>query len=119
MEYIKKENRDYVLNKFHDTTKPFTGYERFRVRRDEIYSSDTGMDADSIKAGILRLDESIKDLPHSIRKAKAFEFVLKNTRISCDSRDRFPGLNMTDRPLHKALVNLWEKEVFDKIADFT
>ena len=115
MEYIIDRDREYILNKFHDTRKRFTGFERFIVRRDEIFSADTGMDADSIIEGILRLDERIKAAPHPVRKAKAFDFVLKNTRISCDSRDRFPGINMTDRPLHKTLVNVWEREVFDEI----
>ena len=115
MEYIKEQDLDYILNKFHDTHKPFTGFERFIIRRDEIFSKDTGMNPDSVVECVLRQDERLKDFPHPVRKAKAFEFVLKNTRISCDARDRFPGLNMTDRPLHKTLVNAWRKEVFEEI----
>jgi formate C-acetyltransferase len=115
MEYIKEQDLDYILNKFHDTHKPFTGFERFIIRRDEIFSKDTGMNPDSVVECVLRQDERLKDFPHPVRKAKAFELVLKNTRISCDARDRFPGLNMTDRPLHKTLVNAWRKEVFEEI----
>ncbi len=114
MEYIKPNDYEYIINKYHDTSKSFNSFQRF-IRRDEIFSPETGLDAKSIIDTIIKEDEKIKDLPHPIRKAKAFEYVLKNTRISCDNRDIFPAANMTDRPLNQTLINKWKSEVFSKI----
>ena len=114
MEYIRQNDYEYIINKYHDSSKPFDGHARF-IRRDEIFSPDSGLAPKIIIDTIISEDEKIKDLPHPIRKAKAFEFVLKNTRISCDSRDIFPALNMTDRPINQTLINKWKAEVFGNI----
>ena len=114
MKYINKQDYEYIMNKYHDTSKPFDGNARF-VRRDEIFSPDTGMDGNAIIEGILHQDAELSSLPHPIRKAKAFELVLKKTRISCDSRDRFPAINMIDRPLNQTLIKQWRNEVFGEI----
>lgn len=113
MEYIKNKDYDYIINKYHDASAPFDSFARF-IRRDEIFSPETGMDGDRIKEEIMRRDMEIKDLPHPVRKARAFEFILENTRISCDSRDIFPAINMIDRPLNSTLVNEWLSEVFER-----
>ena len=88
MKYINNSDYDYIMDKYHDSSKPFDAYSRF-IRRDEIFDPATGMDGDRIKKEILILDEKLCDLPHPVRKAKAFEFVLNNTRISCSSNDRY------------------------------
>ena len=113
MEYIKNKDYDYIMNKYHDQTKEFDPYNRF-IRHDDIFSDETGMDADKIKEEIIYRDKEIKHLPHPIRKAKAFEFILENTKISCDSRDIFPAINMIDRPLNSTLIKEWKNEDFDK-----
>ena len=114
MEYIKKQDYDYIMNKYHDQAKPFNPHRRF-IRRDEIFDETTGMDGDNIIAGILEQDARNKDLPHPVRKAMAFAYVLKNTRISCDKRDIFPAINMVDRPLNRTVIAAWKKEVFGRI----
>ena len=111
MEYMKDVDYAYILNKYHDASKPFNSFARF-IRRDEIFSAETGMDGNEIKENILLEDKKIEHLPHSIRKAKAFAFVLANTRISCDNRDRFPAINVIDRPLNATLIAKWNNEVF-------
>ena len=118
MEYIKNEDYEYIINKYHDTAKPFNSFEIF-IRHDEIFSPETGMDGDAIKQGILDQDNLIKDLPHPIRKAKALEYVLKNTRISCDRRDIFPAINSVDRPINTTLIRPWKNEVFYNIIPQT
>ena len=118
MEYIRQEDYEYIINKYHDTAKPFDPFERF-IRRDEIFAPQTGMDADKIKEGILEQDNSIRDLPHPIRKAKALEYVLKNTRISCDNRDIFPAINAVDHPINTTLIRPWKNEVFYSIIPET
>lgn len=118
MEYINNKDFNYIMNKYHDSSKPFNSFNRF-IRRDEIFSDVTGMDGEKIKEEIICRDEKIKHMPHPVRKAKAFEYVLENTRISCDSRDIFPAINMIDRPLNSTIVNLWKKEVFGEIIPET
>ena len=114
MEYIKNADYHYITNKYHDANKPFDAFNRF-IRRDEIFDPQTGMDGDEIKKQILFQDEKFEDLPHPIRKAKALAYILENTRISCDSRDRFPAINAIDRPLNATLVAKWRNKVFCEI----
>lgn len=117
MEYIKNADYEYIMNKYHDSSKPFNTFSRF-IRNDEIFDESTGLDGEFIKGEIMRLDEQIKNLPHPVRKAKAFEYVLDNTRISCDPRDIFPAINMVDRPISAINVN-WKREVFEEIIPET
>ena len=114
MQYIKDADYQYISNKYHDTTKPFNSLNRF-IRHDEIFNPKTGMDGDEIINQLLILDESTANLPNPIRKAKAFAFVLENTRISCDPRDIFPAINTMDRPIDKTVIKKRNDEVFLKI----
>ena len=114
MYYIKDADFDFISNKYHDTKKPFDAFSRF-VRNDSIFDETIGMDADEIIKGIYENDKKYKNLPHSIRKARAMEYVLENTRILCDCRDIFPAINCVDRPLAKTLIGDWENEVFTNI----
>ena len=111
MEYIKQKDYDYIINKYHDTKKPFDHFNRF-VRHDEIFDPSTGLDSETIKKEIFRLDGAMATLSHPVRKAKALEYVLKNTRISCDPRDIYPAINMSDRPVYMTLSLMWKDEVF-------
>ncbi len=113
MKYIKQQDFDYIVNKYHDTEKPFNSFKRF-IRRDELFAEESGMAPEEILTGIIENDNAIKQLPHPIRKARALEYVLKNTRISCDERDIFPAINMVDRPLRRVLIEEWRKEVLLK-----
>ena len=113
MEYIKNCDYDYIKNKYHDTNKPYDSFRRF-IRHDEIFAEDTGMEYFAMKDAFIANDEKIENLPHPIRKATAFAFVLENTRISCDRRDRFPAINAVSRPLDY-LQGKWRKELFCEI----
>jgi len=112
MEYIDPRDYDYIINKYHDQQKPFNPHKRF-IRQEGIFDGSTGLDGDGIIAGILEQDSRLSSLPHPVRKAKAFAYVLENTRISCDTRDIFPAIHMIDRPLNRTLINKWKKEVFE------
>jgi len=114
MKYIRQSDFEYIINKYHDTSKPFDSFARF-IRRDELFAHETGMDPDDIISGIIENDQLYKALPHPIRKARALEYVLKNTRISCDGRDIFPAINMIDRPLGKTVIKKWKNEIFGQI----
>ena len=111
MEYIKNSDYEYIMNKYHPQDKPFNSFNRF-IRHDAFFAEDTGMDGEAIIEGIKKQDEELSDLPHPVRKAKAFAYILKNTRISCDPRDIFPAINMIDRPLNSTVVAAGRKNVF-------
>ncbi len=113
MKYVKPDDYDYIINKYHDTAKPFNPHARF-IRHDEIFDANTGIQGDDIIKGINEQDEKIIGLAHPVRKAKALDYVLKNTRISCDKRDIFPAVNMMDRPLAKTVIGKWRWWVFNK-----
>lgn len=114
MSHICPEDRAYILNKYHDQEKPFDPHKRF-IRREEIFDSTTGLDGDAVIAGILAQDAALADLPHPVRKAKAFAYVLENTRIACDKRDIFPAIHMIDRPLNRTVIAAWKKEIFGTV----
>jgi len=103
MRYIKECDYEYIKSKHPET--------RFK-RKDENFSQSSGMSPENILTGIIENDKLYEELPHPVRKAKALEFVLKNTRIDCDERDIFPNINMIDRPLGKTVISKWNKEVF-------
>ena len=111
MQYIKNEDYEYIMQKYADEPKSIVGRNRF-VRQDKIFNENTGLDGDVIIQRITEEDEKMSDLSHPIRKAKALEFVLKNTRICCDRRDIFPAINSLDRPLNKTIIGKWNNELF-------
>ena len=112
MEYIPQNSYDYIMNKYHPQDQPFDSFKRF-IRHDAIFDESTGLSGEAILEGITTQDR--QDLPHPVRKANAFAYVLDNTRIACDKRDLFPAINMIDRPLNATIVAQWRKEVFTQI----
>lgn len=112
MYYIKDEDYNFISNKFHDTKGPFNPMNQF-IRHDAIFDADTGMDGDELIKGISENDKQYADLPHSVRKARAMEYALDNTRILCDPRDIFPAINSIDRPVARGLFNKWRGDVFN------
>lgn len=118
MKYIKPEDYDYIMNKYHDLTKPFDSFRRY-IRHDEIFAPDSGMAPELILSGIAENDKQYAHLPHPVRKARALAYVLENTRICCDERDIFPAINMLDRPVDQVLNRRWRAEVLEEIIPET
>lgn len=115
MYYINDTDSEYILNKHHSLSSDYNIMDRF-IRHDEIFDESTGMNGDEIIKGIREQDDKIRHLPHSVRKAMALRFVLDNTRISCDKRDRYPAINAIDRPLNQTLILKWKNEVLNEIV---
>lgn len=113
MQYVEDTSYEYIMNKYHDQNKPFDSFNRF-LRRDEIFDAETGKDPEEIMAHLRALAASDDSRPHPVRKAEAFAYILENTRIACDKRDRFPAINMIDRPLNATLIAQWKKEIFEE-----
>ncbi len=116
--YVHFADKEYILNKYHDTSKPFNGFGRF-IRRDALFDPASGMEPESLYKLVEQNDIAAGGAPHSLRKARAIYTLLENTRICCDSRDRFPAINIVDRPLKKCIVDKWKKEVFQQIIPET
>ncbi len=108
MKYIKPNDYDYIMQKYNKETQ-----NRF-MRCDDLFSEDSGMAPDLILSGLKENDKLCSAESRPVRKARAMEFVLKNTRISCDARDRYPAINMIDRPLN-FLFWEWRNELFGEI----
>lgn len=106
MKYIEDRDYEYIKSKY--PKKRFT-------RKDEVFSQDSGMAPEDIMAGITENDALLAEMPHPVRKARALEYVLKNTRIACDERDIFPAINMIDNPLKKTIIAKWRREVFSEL----
>ena len=115
MYYIKNEDYEYIKNKYHDSSKPWKNDSNRFICNEGLFDEKTGLSPEEVIAGIWENDKKYENLPHPVRKARAFEFVLKNTRISCDARDRFPAICSIDRPINKTLVAAWRKEVFGEM----
>lgn len=111
MEYIKEKDYDFIMNKYHDKSTVET-FSRF-IANEKIFDSSTGLSSEQIQAYIPVIEEKYSDRPHSIIKARAFEYILDNTRILSDARDIFPAICSVDRILHETLISKWEREVFD------
>lgn len=116
MEYVKQSDYDYIINKYHDITKPLESSSGRFMRHDAVFNEQNGMDGEVLLQGLREQDALLEKEFHCLRKAKGFEFVLKNTKISCDIRDRFPAINMVDRPLNRTLVGKWREEVVNGFA---
>jgi len=115
MQYIPESSYAFIMNKYHDTAKPFDSLNRF-TRNDALFDPNTGLDPEKMQSAILDNDKQYLDRPNSIRKARALEYVLDNTRILCDPRDIFPAINSIDRPIDKTLVAMWNDEVFQRMV---
>ncbi len=110
---ISEKDMDYIRNKYHDPKTYDIHGSRF-LRRDSLFSEDTGMEAEALYAEMLKKDEKNKALPHPVRKAICLKFLLENTRIACDRRDRFPNVNILDRGMTR-ITSKWRNEVFGTI----
>ena len=111
MVFLTDAEYDYIMNKYHRQDQPFNSHRRF-IRNDELFAPDSGLSPEALEANLLAQDAGLEALPHPVRKAKAFAYVLENTRLRCDKRDIFPAIHMIDRPLNRCLISRWHKEVF-------
>ena len=114
MRYIDQQDYEYIINKYHDTTKPFDPYRRREYHGYE-YDAATGLSDDQIKAGLLEADKDLSSLPHPVAKARAIEYVLKNTRIDVNEHDYFIGIYTWNCAARAITLDKWKNEVFTEI----
>lgn len=112
MEYIDDLDLFYLKNKYHNDQKPFDPFVRF-ICNDDAYDPSTGLSEEEILREISRVDAKYKSAPKSVRKARAFEAVLKHTRIAVSPHDYFVGIHCIGRPINRVLVNEWNREILN------
>jgi len=111
MKFIPEQDYDYLINKYHDTKKPFDPYKR-RAYHGYDYDKSTGLSDEEIFEGLLVLDKELQDYPHPVAKAKAIEYVLKNTRIDVNEHDYFFGIYTWNQAIKATTLLKWKEEVF-------
>jgi len=78
-----------------------------------VFDPGTGLDNEVIKKNVMALGEELKEVPHAVVKARAFEYVARNVRIDVSPHDWFVGFgcwDRKDRPLD-SLIAKWDQEV--------
>ena len=58
------------------------------------------------------MEKELQETPHPIAKAKAIEYVLKNTRIDVNEHDYFFGIYTWDQAIKATTLLKWKEEVF-------
>jgi trans-4-hydroxy-L-proline dehydratase len=78
-----------------------------------VFDPATGLDNETIKKNILALMEELKDQPHPVAKARAFEYVSRHVRIDVSPRDWFVSFGCWDRSSRPLglLLGKWDQEV--------
>jgi len=112
---ITLEDRKYIENKYHDTNKPFDPFRRMQYHGYEY--PNNGLNDDEIIKGLIEYDKTLEGLSHPIVKARAVEYVLKNTKIDVNEHDYFIGINSWNRLAEKITQDKWIRELFASIPE--
>lgn len=108
-----ERDRIFIEKKYHNPEKPFDPYKR-RLYHGWRCEKHTGLSINKIKRGLKEISEKYKEQERAIRKARAVEFVLDNTRIDINMHDYFPWIYTWGREIAKTTIDVWEKEMFNK-----
>lgn len=108
-------DRKYIENKYHDTNKPFNPFRRMQYHGYEY--PNNGLSDSEIISGLKEYIKNFENLSRTIIKARAIEFVLKNTKIDVNEHDYFIGINSWDRLAEKVTYDRWIRELFATIPE--
>ena len=90
------EDREYIVRKY----------------KEALYEAGTGISNEDIKKGVDEIYVTSKTEDHAMVKAKAFDFILSNTRIDVSERDWYVGIAESRRLTVRLGLNLkWYDEV--------
>lgn len=107
-------DRKYIERKYHNPDEPFNPYNRMAYHGWEADES-TGLSVEEIKKGLEEIALRYESESHEVRKARAVEYVLDNTRIDICEHDYFPLVYTWGREIFSTTVNKWKSEVFDSM----
>ncbi len=112
---ITFEDRKYIQNKYHDTEKPFNPFKRMQYHGYDY--PNNGLSDGQIISGLKEYIKDFDKLSRPIIKARAIEFVLKNTKIDVNEHDYFIGVNSWDRLAEKVTYDNWIRELFATVPE--
>lgn len=112
------KDREFLENKYHKTTEPFNPYSRMAYHGND-FDKSTGLEDSEILAGLEKLYEKIKAMPHPVAKATAVKFVLDNTKIDVCEHDYFVGFWSVNRLANCVTVSKWQSEIFSDVIPET
>ena len=114
-----KEDRTFIENKYHDTSKPYNAYDRMGYHG---WTCDerTGLSDDEMKKELAAFVEREEKAgkPHPVIKAEAAAYVLDNGRFDISPHDYFVYFYSWGRLTQPSTHHRWDREVFsEKIPD--
>jgi len=96
MKFMCAEDRKYIMRK----------------HKEKVYETDTGLDIAQIKEGVEAFYALSNRENHALIKAKAFDYVLSNTRIDVSKHDWYIGIAQSgERTVRNALSLKWLEDV--------
>lgn len=109
-------DRKVIEGKYHNPEEEFNSFNRMAYHG-YAYDEATGLDDAQIDEGLARLAKETAGQPHSVSKARMFEYVLDNTRIDVNAHDYFIGMYTWGRPLSKYTVFKWSDEAYNSFPE--
>ena len=113
--YMPDIDRALIENKYHKADEHFDGFNRMAYHGYD-FDPETGLTDAEIDKGLASLAEALKGEPHSIIKARLFEYVLDHTMIDVNEKDYFVGIYSWGRLIDKYTVNPWLSEATREAA---
>ena len=111
-------DRPFIENKYHDTKKEFNPYSRMSYHGWNA-DENSGLSVDDIKRGLFDVEKLYENCSHEVRKARAIEYVLQNTRIDCNEHDYFPLVYTWNREIKETTVDKWKSEMYNQLIPET
>lgn len=108
---MNPQDRDHIEHKFHDPEKPHDAYRRFAYHGYD-YDPATGMDEETLKAGVRDLVDSMSGKSHAVIKAAAVKYLLDHTRIDVNEYDWYIGFYSWGRVIDEYTRLRWARELF-------
>lgn len=108
------DDKSFLENKYHKTNEDFNPFSRMAYHGYD-FDKSTGLEDAEIRDGLNTLKRCLKNLPHPVFKARAIEYVLKNTKIDISEHDIFVGIWSLNRLANTITQDVWKSEVFDNI----
>ena len=108
-------DRPFIENKYQDTSKPFDTFHRMEYHGWDC-PKETGLSEEEIISGLKEVAKTYTGCSHEVKKARAVEFVLENTRIDINEHDYFPLIYTWNRQIKHTTIDVWNSEVFNEFS---
>ncbi|MBE5734415.1 MAG: hypothetical protein E7347_05135 [Clostridiales bacterium] len=110
---INNIDREFIENKYHLKSEPFNPHRRMEYHGYNY--PNNGLTDKEIIDGLREYALKLEGLPRPVIKARAIEYVLKNTKIDVNEHDYFIGIYSWNRLAEKITYDKWIRELFASI----